>query len=78
MYNWSRNANAEIAAAALHCGFEGYLITHLAQIPGAQDVLSQLWKEYSKSDSRYLTADAFVTSIETVTVVCPEMETEEP
>ncbi|CRG89340.1 EBP domain protein, putative [Talaromyces islandicus] len=34
----------------------------------AQDLLGQLWKEYAKSDSRYLIADPFVVSIEAVTV----------
>jgi cholestenol Delta-isomerase len=35
----------------------------------AQDVIGQLWKEYAKSDSRYLVSDSFVVSIETITVV---------
>lgn len=32
-------------------------------------MLAQLWKEYSLSDSRYLTADTFVVCMETVTAV---------
>lgn len=35
----------------------------------AQDIFGQLWKEYAKSDSRYLVSDSFVVSIETITVV---------
>jgi cholestenol Delta-isomerase len=33
----------------------------------AQDLFGQLWKEYSLSDSRYLTSDAFVLWMESVT-----------
>jgi cholestenol Delta-isomerase len=33
---------------------------------GQNDLLSQAWKEYSKSDSRYLTADPTVVVIETL------------
>lgn len=35
----------------------------------AQDIFGQLWKEYAKSDSRYLVSDPFVVSIEMITVV---------
>lgn len=41
----------------------------------SQDLLGQLWKEYAKSDSRYLIADPFVVSIEAVTVVSFPMYT---
>jgi cholestenol delta-isomerase len=34
-----------------------------------QDLFGQLWKEYSLSDSRYLTQDAFVLCMETITAV---------
>ena len=34
-----------------------------------QDFFGQLWKEYSLSDSRYLTSDPFVLCMETVTAV---------
>ncbi|KAL9129480.1 MAG: hypothetical protein Q9217_002076 [Psora testacea] len=37
---------------------------------GRQDVLGQMWKEYSFSDSRYLTSDPFVLCMETVTAIC--------
>lgn len=36
----------------------------------SSSVLSQLWKEYALSDSRYLTRDAFVTVMEGVTAFC--------
>ncbi|OKL55933.1 hypothetical protein UA08_08590 [Talaromyces atroroseus] len=56
-------------AGILHCVFEGYFVTHHDRMGPAQDVLGQLWKEYAKSDSRYLASDSFVVSIETITVV---------
>jgi cholestenol delta-isomerase len=34
---------------------------------GQLDLFGQLWKEYSLSDSRYLTRDAFVVCMETIT-----------
>ena len=33
------------------------------------DIFAQLWKEYAKSDSRYLVSDPFVLCMETVTAV---------
>lgn len=36
-------------------------------MPGMQDVFGQLWKEYSLSDSRYLTQDSFLVPMESVT-----------
>lgn len=36
---------------------------------GMQDLFGQLWKEYSLSDSRYLTSDPFVLCMETITAV---------
>lgn len=38
-------------------------------MPAAQDFFGQLWKEYAKSDSRYLAADPMVLTLETITVV---------
>lgn len=45
---------------------------HFARISVApsSSVLSQLWKEYALSDSRYLTRDAFVTVMEGITAFC--------
>lgn len=56
-------------AGILHCFFEGYFVTHHDRMGPAQDIFGQLWKEYAKSDSRYLVSDSFVVSIETITVV---------
>ena len=35
-----------------------------------QDLFGQMWKEYSLSDSRYLTSDPFVLCMESITAVC--------
>ncbi|KAL6482801.1 hypothetical protein MHYP_G00076730 [Metynnis hypsauchen] len=54
------------------CGFihgviEGWFALYYTIIPGDQSFLSQLWKEYSKGDSRYVIADNFTVCMETVT-----------
>ena len=38
-------------------------------MPARQDPFGQMWKEYAYSDSRYMTSDAFVLCMETVTAV---------
>lgn len=48
----------------------GYYALHHHDIAGRPAILAQLWKEYSLSDSRYLTSDAFMVCMETVTAVC--------
>lgn len=44
------------------------MYNHTRMAP-AQDFFGQLWKEYSLSDSRYLTSDPFVLCMETITAV---------
>lgn len=51
----------------IHLVLEGYYASHFTSLQGSQHVLAQLWKEYSLSDSRYLTKDAFVMVMESVT-----------
>lgn len=46
-----------------------YFIRHWHDLPQQQDILAQLWKEYALSDSRYLTKDPEVLSLEVITVV---------
>ena len=46
-----------------------YFVFNHDRIAGMQGLFAQLWKEYALSDSRYLTLDPFVLSIETLTVV---------
>uniref|UniRef100_A0AAV2LYS2 EXPERA domain-containing protein n=1 Tax=Knipowitschia caucasica TaxID=637954 RepID=A0AAV2LYS2_KNICA len=45
----------------------GWFSLYYDIIPGDQRFLSQLWKEYSKGDSRYVIADNFTVCMETVT-----------
>ncbi|KAF2749403.1 EBDP4, emopamil-binding protein [Sporormia fimetaria CBS 119925] len=54
----------------IHFFFEGYFAFNFKRMGGMQDLFGQLWKEYSLSDSRYLTQDAFVLCMETITAVC--------
>ncbi|KAM4697034.1 3-beta-hydroxysteroid-Delta(8),Delta(7)-isomerase [Rhinophrynus dorsalis] len=54
------------------CGFihgviEGWFSMYYQDIPSDRAFLSQLWKEYSKGDSRYITADNFTVCMETIT-----------
>jgi cholestenol delta-isomerase len=53
----------------IHLFFEGYFAYNFRRMGGMQDIFGQLWKEYSLSDSRYLTQDAFVLCMETITAV---------
>ncbi|KAI6354455.1 hypothetical protein MCOR25_008598 [Pyricularia grisea] len=50
---------------SIHLVLEGHFA--LNHVAGSSTVLSQLWKEYSLSDSRYLTRDAFTVCMETIT-----------
>ncbi|KAM7183041.1 3-beta-hydroxysteroid-Delta(8),Delta(7)-isomerase [Rhypophila sp. PSN 637] len=53
----------------LHCFFESYYVLNYKTLAGQQTLFAQLWKEYSLSDSRYLSQDLFVLTIESLTVV---------
>ncbi|KAK2026384.1 emopamil binding protein [Colletotrichum zoysiae] len=57
-------------SAFIHLFFEGYFSYNQAGMPASVHVFGQLWKEYSLSDSRYLTQDSFIVCMETVTAVC--------
>ncbi|KAJ5970410.1 Emopamil-binding [Penicillium vulpinum] len=54
----------------IHLILEGYYALNFATLPSSQHLLAQLWKEYSMSDSRYLTSHAFVMSMESITAWC--------
>ncbi|KAH7033514.1 3-beta-hydroxysteroid-Delta(8),Delta(7)-isomerase [Microdochium trichocladiopsis] len=69
-------SNLEVATAMwfvlcgfIHIGMEGYVVYHSATIASSRTLLGQAWKEYSLSDSRYLTQDTFVIPMEAVTAV---------
>ncbi|KAJ8121913.1 hypothetical protein ONZ43_g1756 [Nemania bipapillata] len=53
----------------IHLGLEGYFAFNAHDIASHSTILGELWKEYSFSDSRYLTADSFVVCMETITAV---------
>ncbi|KAL8744763.1 MAG: hypothetical protein Q9190_003033 [Brigantiaea leucoxantha] len=59
-----------VLTGGIHLFFEGYFAFNHARMPGRQDLFGQMWKEYSWSDSRYLTSDPFVLCMETVTAIC--------
>ncbi|KAL0944845.1 3-beta-hydroxysteroid-delta -isomerase [Colletotrichum truncatum] len=68
--------NGELATALwfvlcgfIHFFFEGYFAYNQHRMPAMTDIFGELWKEYSKSDSRYLTQDSFLVPMETVTAV---------
>ncbi|ODM14401.1 hypothetical protein SI65_10136 [Aspergillus cristatus] len=51
----------------IHLFFEGYFVVNNETLASSQGLFGQLWKEYSLSDSRYLTSDAFVVCMEAIT-----------
>ncbi|KAA8895873.1 Emopamil-binding protein [Sphaerosporella brunnea] len=69
----SRRAKAAAAwflfSGLLHVHFEGYYVKHRATLAARRDFAADLWKEYAKSDSRYLARDSFVVAIEGLTVI---------
>ncbi|KAJ2492392.1 hypothetical protein IWW37_001439 [Coemansia sp. RSA 2050] len=57
-----------VLCAALHCVYELYYLLHFRTLVMAQDILASTWKEYAKSDSRYLAQAPLVFALETITV----------
>lgn len=51
----------------IHLFFEGYFAYNAFDMVSKMDIFGQLWKEYSLSDSRYMTQDSFVVCMETIT-----------
>ncbi|KAI1268653.1 3-beta-hydroxysteroid-Delta(8),Delta(7)-isomerase [Xylariaceae sp. FL1019] len=58
-----------VLCGSIHSCLEGYFAFNAYTIASQETVLAQLWKEYSYSDSRYLTADTFVVCMEAITAV---------
>ncbi|KAI2466573.1 EBP-domain-containing protein [Annulohypoxylon bovei var. microspora] len=56
-----------VTNGCLHCFFEGYFVLNHATVASSQNLFAQLWKEYALSDSRYLTSDFFMLSVESIT-----------
>lgn len=48
---------------------QGYFVFNHATLAADTGLFGQMWKEYSLSDSRYLTSDTFTVCMETVTTV---------
>ncbi|CAO3645109.1 unnamed protein product [Cunninghamella blakesleeana] len=57
-----------IICGILHCGFEAYWIYYRHQVVSRSDILAELWKEYAKGDSRYMSCDPLLLTLETITV----------
>ncbi|XP_002738369.1 3-beta-hydroxysteroid-Delta(8),Delta(7)-isomerase-like [Saccoglossus kowalevskii] len=51
----------------IHSVLEGYFGIYHSVIAGDQNILSQLWKEYGKGDSRYIISDNFTVCMENIT-----------
>ncbi|KAJ5095242.1 EBDP4 emopamil-binding protein [Penicillium argentinense] len=59
-----------VLSGSIHLILEGYYVYNFRSMSNKQDILGQLWKEYSLSDSRYQSENAFVLCMETITSVC--------
>ncbi|KAH8820734.1 EBP domain-containing protein [Xylogone sp. PMI_703] len=57
-----------VLSGSVHLFFESHFVLNHATLASSQHFFSQLWKEYSLSDSRYLTSDPFVLCMEAVTI----------
>jgi len=57
-----------VMCGCIHIFFEGYFIANFNHMGSTNDLFGQLWKEYSLSDSRYLTQSPLVFCIESITV----------
>ncbi|PMB70991.1 3-beta-hydroxysteroid-Delta(8),Delta(7)-isomerase [Beauveria bassiana] len=62
-----RGGGEEGDTAQLTPVYKGHYARHQHHIGASSHVLSQLWKEYALSDSRYLTRDSFVACMEGIT-----------
>ncbi|KAJ3572387.1 hypothetical protein NP233_g3121 [Leucocoprinus birnbaumii] len=56
-----------ITCGFIHIIFEGHFVLNHKTLVSLTDIISQEWKEYAKSDSRYLHSDSFVLAIEAIT-----------
>ncbi|KAI8341432.1 putative EBP domain protein [Chlamydoabsidia padenii] len=57
-----------IICGLLHCCFESYWLWYHDDLLFRTDLFAELWKEYAHGDSRYLTSDPLVMTLETITV----------
>lgn len=59
-----------VLSGSIHIIFEGYYAVNFATLGAKQTIMGQMWKEYAFSDSRYLTQNAFVLCVESMTAIC--------
>ncbi|KAJ2029249.1 hypothetical protein H4S03_007494 [Coemansia sp. S3946] len=71
---WALSRSDRLAAmwfvlcAVLHCLYELYYLLHFRTLAATRDILASTWKEYAKSDSRYLAQVPLVLMLESITV----------
>jgi cholestenol delta-isomerase len=58
-----------IITGSIHVFVEGYFACYYETLQSDNSLIAQLLKEYSLSDSRYLTSDPFVVNVERITAV---------
>ncbi|XP_075346635.1 3-beta-hydroxysteroid-Delta(8),Delta(7)-isomerase [Mycteria americana] len=56
-----------LMCAGVHGILEGYFSLRHRELPADTGLLADVWKEYAKADSRYMTSDDFTVAMETVT-----------
>jgi cholestenol Delta-isomerase len=69
-YLYKNSIIIKFLGGCIHLFFEGYFAYNFRHMGSKQDLFGQLWKEYSLSDSRYQTQNAFVLCMETITAIC--------
>jgi len=58
-----------MVSALIHTVLEGYFSVYHATLAGHSTFLGEMWKEYSKSDSRYMSSDSFTVCMESITAL---------
>lgn len=58
-----------VACGLIHSILEGYFSYYHATLASQMDFLAQMWKEYGKGDSRYVSSDTFTVCMERITAV---------
>ncbi|KAK3103611.1 hypothetical protein FSP39_020519 [Pinctada imbricata] len=58
-----------VVCGGIHSILEGYFSLYHDTLAGSSSYLAQMWKEYGKGDSRYITSDTFTVCMETITAV---------
>ncbi|XP_060080988.1 3-beta-hydroxysteroid-Delta(8),Delta(7)-isomerase-like [Ylistrum balloti] len=56
-----------VGCGFIHTILEGYFCVFNETLAGKETYLAQMWKEYGKADSRYLTSDSFTVCMESIT-----------